>query len=55
MTASDIANSILYYENGINGWTEHFEMKQMNTDEKAAFTQTATLKYHCPPGTKLKA
>jgi len=32
-------------------------MKQMNTAARDAFTQTATLKYHChcPPGTKLKA
>ena len=30
-------------------------MKQLNTEDKENFVQTATLKYHCPPGTKLKA
>ena len=55
MTASDIAYFILCYESGIDVWMEHFQMKQMNTAEKEAFTQTVTLKYHCPPGTKLKA
>jgi len=27
----------------------------MNTEDQGKFVQTATLKYHCPPGTKLKA
>jgi len=55
MTASDIAYSILCYENGIDVWMERYQVKQMNTDEKEAFVQTTTLKYHCPPGTKFKA
>jgi len=44
MTASDIAYSILCYENGTDVWMERFQMKQMNTAAKYAFTQTATLK-----------
>jgi len=55
LTASDIAYSILCYENGIDVWMERFQMKQMNTAARYAYTHTATLKYHCPPGTKLKA
>ena len=55
MTASDIAYAILVYENGIDVWMERYKMKQMNTEDKENFVQTATLKYHCPPGTKLKA
>jgi len=34
---------------------ERFKMKQMNTEEKESFAQITTLKYHCPPGIKLKA
>jgi len=55
MTASDIASSILCYGNGIDVWMERFHMKQMNTAVGDAFAQTSTLKYNCPPGTKLKA
>ena len=55
MTANDSACSILCYKNGIDVWMERFKMKQINTEEKQSFMQTATLKYHCPPGTKLKA
>ena len=55
MTASDIAYAILCYENRIDVCMERYQMKQMNTNEKEAFAKTATLKYHFPPGTKLKA
>jgi len=34
---------------------ERFQKKQMNTEEQGQFVQSATLKYHCPPGTRLKA
>ena len=55
MTASDIAYAILVYENGIDVWMERFQKKQMNTDEQSQAVQSATLKYHHPVGTKLKA
>ena len=55
MTPSDIASAILCYENGIDVWMERYPMKQMSTENKDKFIQTATLKYYCPPGTKLKA
>ena len=55
MTPSDIASDIICYENGIDVWMERYQMKQLNTEDKENFVQTATLKYHCPPGTKLKA
>ena len=55
MTASDIAYAILVYENGIDVWMERFQKKQMNTEEQVQFVQSAKLKYHHPPGTKLKA
>ena len=55
MTASDIAYAILVYENGIDVWMERFQKKQMNTEEQSQAIQSATLKYHHPVGTKLKA
>ena len=55
MTASDIAYAILVYENGIDVWMERFQKKQMNTQEQSQVVQSATLKYHHPVGTKLKA
>ena len=55
MTASDIAYAILVYENGIDVWMERFKKKQMNTQEQSQVVQSATLKYHHPVGTKLKA
>ena len=53
MTASDMTFSILCYENGVDVWLERFKMKQMNNVENDAFEKTASLKYHCPVGTKL--
>ena len=55
MTASDIAFTILCYENGVDVWLERFKMKHMNNLDREAFEKTASLKYHHPPGTKLKA
>ena len=55
MTASDIAYAILVYENGIDVWLERFKKKQMNTQQQSQAVQSATLKYHHPVGTKLKA
>ena len=55
MTASDIAYAILVYENGIDVWMERFKKKQMNTQQQSQAVQSATLKYHHPVGTKLKA
>jgi len=55
MTASDIAFVILCYENGFDVWLERFKMKRMNNFEREGFQKTASLKYHHPPGTKLKA
>ena len=55
MTASDIAYAILVYENVIDVWMERFQKKQMNTEEQSQAVQSATLKYHHPVGTKLKA
>jgi len=34
---------------------EPFQKKQVNTEDQDKFVHTATLKYHCSPGTKLKA
>ena len=55
MTASDIAFAILCYENGVDVWLERIKMKRMNNVDREAFEKTASLKYHHPPGTKLKA
>ena len=55
MTASDIAYAILVYENGIDVWMERMKKRQMNAEELVQFVKSAELKYHHPPGTKLKA
>ena len=55
MTASDIAFAILCYENGVDVWLERIKMKCMNNVDREAFEKTASLKYHHPPGTTLKA
>ena len=54
MTASDIAYAILVYENGIDVWMERMKKRQMNAEELVQFVQSAELRYHQPPGTKLK-
>jgi len=46
MTASDIAFTILCYENGVDVWLERFKMKHMNNLDREAFEKTASLKYH---------
>ena len=55
ITASDIAYSVLVYENAYDMWKEEFQKSQMckTAEEKKSFPQTMVLRYHVKQGTHI--